>query len=47
MQFCRICICYDLTRQVMVYARQQPEAFSERTGKPDIRGARMGSSAAR
>ena len=29
----------DLTRQVMVYARQQPEAFSERTGKPDIRGA--------
>jgi AAA domain len=29
----------DLTRQVMVYARQQPEAFSDRTGKPDIRGA--------
>ena len=29
----------DLTRQAMVYARQQPEAFSERTGKPDIRGA--------
>ena len=29
----------DLTRQVMVYARQQPEAFSERTGKPDVRGA--------
>jgi hypothetical protein len=29
----------DLTRQVMVYARQQPEAFSEKTGKPDIRGA--------
>ena len=23
----------------MVYARQQPEAFSERTGKPDVRGA--------
>ena len=23
----------------MVYARQQPEAFSDRTGKPDIRGA--------
>jgi hypothetical protein len=29
----------DLTRQVMVYAKQQPEAFSERTGKPDVRGA--------
>ena len=29
----------DLTRQVMVYARQQPEADSERTGKPDVRGA--------
>jgi hypothetical protein len=29
----------DLTRQVMVYARQQPEALSERTGKPDVRGA--------
>lgn len=29
----------DLTRQVMAYARQQPEAFSERTGKPDVRGA--------
>ena len=29
----------DLTRQVMVYARQQPEAFSERTGKPDVRSA--------
>jgi hypothetical protein len=29
----------DLTRQVMVYARQQPEAYSERTGKPDVRGA--------
>jgi hypothetical protein len=29
----------DLTRQVMAYARQQPEAFSDRTGKPDIRGA--------
>jgi hypothetical protein len=23
----------------MVYARQQPEAYSERTGKPDVRGA--------
>ena len=29
----------DLTRQAMAYARQQPEAFSERSGKPDIRGA--------
>lgn len=29
----------DLTRQAMAYARQQGEAFSERTGKPDIRGA--------
>ena len=29
----------DLTRQAMAYARQQPEAFSDRTGKPDIRGA--------
>ena len=29
----------DLTRQAMVYAKQQPEAFSERTGKPDLRGA--------
>lgn len=29
----------DLTRQAMAYAKQQPEAFSERTGKPDIRGA--------
>ena len=29
----------DLTRQAMAYARQQPEAISERTGKPDIRGA--------
>ena len=29
----------DLTRQVMIYAKQQPEAFSERTGKPDVRGA--------
>jgi hypothetical protein len=29
----------DLTRQVMVYAKQQPEAFSERTGKPDVRSA--------
>ncbi|WP_209426933.1 ATP-binding protein [Pararhodobacter sp. SW119] len=29
----------DLTRQAMAYARQQAEAFSERTGKPDVRGA--------
>lgn len=29
----------DLTRQVMDYAKQQAEAFSERTGKPDVRGA--------
>ncbi len=29
----------DLTRQVMAYAKQQPEAFSERSGKPDVRGA--------
>lgn len=29
----------DLTRQVMTFAKQQPEAFSEKTGKPDTRGA--------
>ena len=29
----------DLTRQAMVYAKQQPEAISERSGKPDVRGA--------
>lgn len=29
----------DLTRQAMAYAKQQAEAFSERTGKPDVRGA--------
>ena len=29
----------DLTRQAMAWAKQQPEAFSERTGKPDVRGA--------
>ena len=29
----------DLTRQAMVYAAQRPEAFSDRTGKPDTRGA--------
>ncbi|MBF0354933.1 MAG: ATP-binding protein [Alphaproteobacteria bacterium] len=29
----------DLTRQAMAFAKQQPEAYSERTGKPDVRGA--------
>ncbi len=29
----------DLTRQAMAYAKQQAEAFSDRTGKPDVRGA--------
>jgi hypothetical protein len=29
----------DLTRQAMAYAKQQPEAFSDRTGKPDVRAA--------
>lgn len=29
----------DLTRLAMVWARVQPEAFSEKTGKPDLRGA--------
>jgi AAA domain-containing protein len=29
----------DLTRQAMVFAQQSPEAFSDRTGKPDTRGA--------
>jgi len=29
----------DLTRQAMTFAQQQPAAFSERTGKPDPRGA--------
>ena len=29
----------DLTRQAMLYAKQQPEAVSERSGKPDVRGA--------
>jgi hypothetical protein len=29
----------DLTRLAMTYSKQQPEAFSEKTGKPDIRGA--------
>ena len=29
----------DLTRQAMAWAQAQPEAFSEKTGKPDTRGA--------
>lgn len=29
----------DLTRMAMTYAQQQPDAFSERSGKPDTRGA--------
>ena len=29
----------DLTRQAMTWARTRPEAFSEKTGKPDTRGA--------
>lgn len=29
----------DLTRQAMTFAQQQPAAFSEKTGKPDVRGA--------
>jgi hypothetical protein len=29
----------DLTRQAMTWAKTRPEAFSERTGKSDIRGA--------
>ena len=29
----------DLTRQAMAWAKTQPQAFSEKTGKPDIRGA--------
>ena len=29
----------DLTRQAMTWAKKQPEAFSEKTGKPDVRGA--------
>jgi hypothetical protein len=29
----------DLTRQAMAWARTRPEAFSEKTGKPDPRGA--------
>ena len=29
----------DLTRQAMAWAKLRPEAFSEKTGKPDTRGA--------
>ena len=29
----------DLTRQAMAWAKTQPQAFSDKTGKPDIRGA--------
>jgi hypothetical protein len=29
----------DLTRQAMAWAKIRPEAFSDRTGKPDTRGA--------
>ena len=29
----------DLTRQCMAWAKTRPEAFSEKTGKPDVRGA--------
>jgi hypothetical protein len=29
----------ELTRQCMAWARTRPDAFSEKTGKPDIRGA--------
>jgi AAA domain len=29
----------DFTRQAMAWAKTRPEAFSEKTGKPDIRGA--------
>ena len=29
----------DLTRQAMAWAKSRPEALSERTGKPDTRGA--------
>jgi hypothetical protein len=29
----------DLTRQALRFSQKQPEAFSEKTGKPDIRGA--------
>ena len=29
----------DLTRQAMAWAKTRPEAFSEKSGKPDVRGA--------
>jgi hypothetical protein len=29
----------DLTRQAMAWAKMRPEAFSEKTGRPDTRGA--------
>ena len=29
----------DLTRQAMAWAKTRPESFSEKTGKPDSRGA--------
>jgi hypothetical protein len=29
----------ELTRQAMAWAKTRPEAYSEKTGKPDIRGA--------
>jgi energy-coupling factor transporter ATP-binding protein EcfA2 len=29
----------DLTRQAMAWAKTRPEAFSEKTGRPDTRGA--------
>ena len=29
----------DLSRQAMAWSKQQPEAYSDRTGKPDVRGA--------
>jgi len=29
----------DLTRQAMAWAKTQPQAFSEKTGRPDTRGA--------
>jgi AAA domain len=29
----------ELTRQAMAWAKSRPEAFSEKTGKPDVRGA--------
>ena len=29
----------ELTRQCMAWAKTRPEAFSDKTGKPDVRGA--------